>query len=77
MTVADSFEEEFALLETALAVARIVQRYPQVYAVDKTTKEAIDLDSDERVQLGDEPHALALVLSSRDGCWVRFGGDEQ
>lgn len=72
MLVADNFEEEFALLEASLAIARIVQKYPELHTVDKITGKDGDLSKDEHIPLGDEPQTLALVLSTKDGCWVRL-----
>ena len=55
--------EEFALLEAAYAVARIIQKFPQ-----------LNLPDDEVVvKTGMEEQTVTLVLYCPDGCRVNIG----
>ncbi|KAI9712244.1 MAG: hypothetical protein M1828_001722 [Chrysothrix sp. TS-e1954] len=56
--------QEFALLEAGYTVARLVQEFAHIHADDPAKA--------QKVAVGDKKQTLTLVLSSADGCRVRF-----
>lgn len=62
LSIANSFyhTEEFALLEVAYTVARLVQIFPTIHV---TPAEAA-------VEVGQEKQTLTLVVASAEGCVV-------
>jgi cytochrome P450 len=54
--------QDFALLEAAYTVARLVQRFPSITVPD----------GEPHVEVGKEKQTLTLVVSPSDGCWVKL-----
>ena len=52
--------EDFALLEASYAIVRLIQKYPYLEVPD----------GDSGAAIGDEKQALALVMTSGEGCWM-------
>lgn len=58
--------EDFALLEAAYAVIRILQTFPSLELPD-------DEPTIEEVPVGSERQDVTLVVASADGCRVKLG----